>query len=79
MAEELEDVQVEYSAEEGGRGQEGRQQAGRQQAGRQQEGRQQAGRRQAASLCPSCCNESVELAGIHPGADEQLPLTSGEL
>lgn len=64
MAEELEDVQVEYSAEEGGRG---------------QEGRQQAGRRQAASLCPSCCNESVELAGIHPGADEQLPLTSGEL
>lgn len=64
MAEELEDAQAEYSAEEGGRG---------------QEGRQQAGRRQAASLCPSCCNESVELAGIHPGADEQLPLTSGEL
>lgn len=74
MAEELEDAQVEYSAEEGGRGQEGRQQEGRQQAGRQQ-----AGRRQAASLWPSCCNESVELAGIHPGADEQLPLTSGEL
>lgn len=69
MAEELEDAQVEYSAEEGGRGQEGR----------QQEGRQQAGRQQAASLWPSCCNESVELAGIHPGADEQLPLTSGEL
>lgn len=64
MAEELEDAQAEYSAEEGGRG---------------QEGRQQAGRRQAASLCPSCCNESVELAGIHPAADEQLPLTSGEL
>lgn len=64
MAEELEDAQAEYSAEEGGRG---------------QEGRQQAGRQQAASLCPSCCNESVELAGIHPGADEQLPLTSGEL
>lgn len=63
MAEELEDVQVEYSAE-GGRG---------------QEGQQQAGRQQAASLWPSCCNESVELAGIHPGADEQLPLTSGEL
>lgn len=63
MAEELEDVQVEYSAE-GGRG---------------QAGRQQAGRQQAASLWPSCCNESVELAGIHPGADEQLPLTSGEL
>lgn len=69
MAEELEDAQVEYSAEEGGRGQEGR----------QQEGRQQAGRQQAASLWPSCCNESVELAGIHPAADEQLPLTSGEL
>lgn len=64
MAEELEDAQAEYSAEEGGRG---------------QEGRQQEGRRQAASLWPSCCNESVELAGIHPGADEQLPLTSGEL